>query len=330
MQLQDKSKKTNNPTFKHRRLLFIATGTALVSLFAIALPSRADLLDTFNQYLVKFEGKNPTVKIFEQYYPELRQGNIFDYAKGQLQKMLGKAEDKEIQKLLKASLGALGLPDPGKLRKDVNASVQNGCISTSSDSSTSSDPSHTTDPGTDSSTCSSDHIDPGSTNPGSTNPGSTNPGSTNPGTTVTNGNPADDFDVNRVVYSAMAQNESDRQAATIAAESVLGSDGQKQGRAELDQMKQLSASNISIAKDAQGKDVTQDVMKNYTQIAALNTVVLTAIEGRTLTLHQDNQYISTNLVDASRTLDEMSRNSRVESAATAMSVMEVSGQAKLY
>lgn len=142
--------------------------------------------------------------------------------------------------------------------------------------------------------------------------------------------PPDVFEASRVVYSTFAKNEMNRQSTLLQVENALGKQGQTQQKQELDQVTNVVKESLSASDKAMDFDVTQDVMKAMTTIVARESVLIAALKGDTMRIHQDIQYTNMNLANASRTLDELSRAQRVQDSSGAMNLLDVSGQADLF
>lgn len=141
--------------------------------------------------------------------------------------------------------------------------------------------------------------------------------------------PPDAFEVSKTVYGAMAENEMHRQSSLMHLNGVIGESGQAQARTDLEVTQQLVNEDLKTSTAAQELDVTQDVMKSMVTMNARQSVMSAAIRGDTLKLRQDIQYNTLAAVDASRTLDELSRDNRVRASSSAMYLLEISGQARL-
>ena len=140
----------------------------------------------------------------------------------------------------------------------------------------------------------------------------------------------DVFEVNPTVYSVYAANQADRLNTRAAIETVLGEDGQKQMKDEIDSTEKTVEGTINDANEAQEMDVTQDVAKKLVRISAQHSVLLGAIRSDAMKARIDTQFTNLNLMNSSRTLDELARARRTESSANAMSLLELSAQSSLH
>lgn len=137
------------------------------------------------------------------------------------------------------------------------------------------------------------------------------------------------FERNPVVYGNVAANQSERDLTTLHIDTILGEEGQKQTKKQIDSTQATVKSIASIAKAAQEDDVTQDVMKKQAQINAQQSVISGVLLTNSLQARHDTQFTNLNLRNSSRTLDELARNERVESSANSLSYMAISSQSVL-
>ncbi|MEO1144136.1 MAG: hypothetical protein AAFY26_00840 [Cyanobacteria bacterium J06638_22] len=138
----------------------------------------------------------------------------------------------------------------------------------------------------------------------------------------------DGFNSNPVALAQSLEHELTRASSRALAQTVLGEEGQQ---ATLEQMEVMNQSVQMIhakAEEAQGLDVTQDVMKAMTEMLAGNAQLdmLTATQLTFLT----QQSAMTNMVlpDLSSAIDEANRAQRAETIGTAAAAAR--GTAVIY
>lgn len=290
-----------------------------------------------------FGSDNPLEQIQQGVFGSVFDGTLVDQGMEALGKVLGGGILDQSEQIWNESLGELGIPDPLKTRTQVESIFKGADLGGSNNGCYSGLPSggNAFMPGPIVEDC-----QPGTTplpGGGTNNPlpggGSGGIGQPKPGDILgspggINGNspesdPPDIFEVSRTVYSVFAGNEVNRQSTLSHLNNVIGTPGQAQAKQELEQTQQMVQQNAQTAGAAQKQDVTQDVMKLMTTIQARDSVIAAATRADTVRLRQDVQYSNLNLVNASRTLDEITRAHRVESSADAMYLMELSGQSGL-
>ena len=142
--------------------------------------------------------------------------------------------------------------------------------------------------------------------------------------------PTDFFEVNPEVHSLYLANSLDRIATKIAIDTVLGEDGQKQLKTELEATNSTLEAIAQEAEDAQSLDVTQDVMKATIRLMAHQSVLIGATRNDTLDARLERQFTNLNLVNISRTLDEQRKARRVESAGAGAKALYMGVQAGLF
>lgn len=140
---------------------------------------------------------------------------------------------------------------------------------------------------------------------------------------------ADVFEINPIVYAAYAANQLDRLNTRGSIETVLGNSGQKQIKKQLDAVADTTKDIAKTANESQSLDVTQDVMKKQAKIFAQQSLLLAGIRADGLTARTDAQFTNLNLMNVSRTMDEIARRERVSASANAMYLVEISGLARL-
>lgn len=139
----------------------------------------------------------------------------------------------------------------------------------------------------------------------------------------------DILEVNPVVWGVYAANQTGRDLTALQISTVLGEEGQKQTKKQLESDRATVKSIATLAQDAQELDVTQDVMKKQVAAFAQQSVILGALRADSLQARHDTQFTNLNLKNASRTLDELARNERVSSISDAMLLTEISAQSRL-
>lgn len=139
----------------------------------------------------------------------------------------------------------------------------------------------------------------------------------------------DVFEMNNVVWGVYAANDMDRDLTRLAIESVMGEAGQKQMNTTIQSVEKVVKEIGDDANKAQKLDVTQDVMKTQIKAFAQQSVLLAGIRAEASRSRVDTQFTNLNLMNASRTLDELTRSQRMESSSNAMYLIEISGQSNL-
>lgn len=143
----------------------------------------------------------------------------------------------------------------------------------------------------------------------------------------TNGNPsieaqqADRFNVNPVVLSHSLSAEQNRTLGKTIAASVLSNAGQQAMSDERTAAAQTLQQIQAKAEEAQGLDVTQDVMKNLTAMIAGQSSLESGNYAQTMLIHQ--QLAATSVVesDISESLDEANRARHAEAMAGASGLL---------
>lgn len=139
----------------------------------------------------------------------------------------------------------------------------------------------------------------------------------------------DIFEVNKVVWGVSAANQLDRDLTRLQISTVLGEAGQKSTKKQIDATQETVKNTAETADDAQKLDITQDVMKEQIKVSAQQSLLLGGLRADSLQARNDTQFTNMNLVNSSRTLDELARAERVKSSSNAMSLSNVSGLAQL-
>lgn len=127
----------------------------------------------------------------------------------------------------------------------------------------------------------------------------------------------DRFNLNPIALSRSLSAEQDRTLVRTISASVLSDEGQQAMTAERAAATQTLKQIQAKAQEAQGLDVTQDVMKNLTQIVAGQASLESGTYAQTMLVHQQlsaNGVIESNISEA---LDETNRARRVEAMAGA-------------
>lgn len=139
----------------------------------------------------------------------------------------------------------------------------------------------------------------------------------------------DIFEINKVVWGISAANQLDRDLTKVQISTVLGEAGQKSTKKQTDATQETVKNTAETADDAQKLDITQDVMKEQIKVSAQQSLLLGGLRADSLQARNDTQFTNMNLVNSSRTLDELARAERVKSSSNAMSLSNVSGLARL-
>ena len=132
----------------------------------------------------------------------------------------------------------------------------------------------------------------------------------------------DRFNLNPIALSRSLSAEQDRTLGRTIAASVLSDEGQQamveERAAAAQTLKQIQAK----AQEAQGMDVTQDVMKNLAQMVAGQSSLESGSYAQTMLVHQQlsaNGLVESNISEA---LDEANRTRHVEAMAGASKLMQ--------
>ncbi len=144
-----------------------------------------------------------------------------------------------------------------------------------------------------------------------------------------NSGSADILEVNKVVWGVAAANQVDRDLTRLQISTMLSEAGQKSTKKLLDASQKTVKSSAETAEDAQKQDITQDVMKEQIKVSAQQTLLLGGLRADSLQARNDTQFTNLNLMNSSRTLDELARAGRVESSSNAMSLSNISGLSQL-
>ena len=111
---------------------------------------------------------------------------------------------------------------------------------------------------------------------------------------------------------------------------ILSSFGQRQIAEGMEAALQTSISSYQIAGQAQGKRITQDVMKDMVSLQAQSNLLLSSVATSTLSNQNQQATANQNLINISRSIDQMAQESPMRQAALARRILQVSRQTSLY
>jgi hypothetical protein len=139
----------------------------------------------------------------------------------------------------------------------------------------------------------------------------------------------DNFNANPVVLQQSLANASDRESARSMATSVLGTEGQAAMKQEMDAAEQALSEIADKSQEAQSLDVTQDVMKNLTDMVSHQSQLESGSYEQLMQLRQ--QSATANLIGAniSEALDEGNRAKHAEEMAGAQQVVQAAASVYL-
>jgi hypothetical protein len=139
----------------------------------------------------------------------------------------------------------------------------------------------------------------------------------------------DNFNANPVVLQQSLANASDRESARSMATSVLGTEGQTAMKQEMDAAEQALSAIADKSQEAQSLDVTQDVMKNLTDMVSHQSQLESGSYEQLMQLRQ--QSATANLIGAniSEALDEGNRAKHAEEMAGAQQVVQAAANVYL-
>jgi len=135
----------------------------------------------------------------------------------------------------------------------------------------------------------------------------------------------DQFNLNPLVLAQSVKSETDRTMNRGMASSVVGKAGQNAMAQELQGAGQTLQTIQSKAQEAQGKDVTQDVMKDLVTLQAGQSALQGGAYTNLMLLRQQtaaNSLVMSNISDA---VDETNRMQHSEKIAGAVSLIQASG-----
>ncbi|MBM0744894.1 hypothetical protein JOY44_25585 (plasmid) [Phormidium sp. CLA17] len=139
----------------------------------------------------------------------------------------------------------------------------------------------------------------------------------------------DQFNLNPLVLAQSVKSETDRTMNRGMASSVVGKAGQNAMVQELQGAGQTLQTIQSKAQEAQGKDVTQDVMKDLVTLQAGQSALQGGAYTNLMLLRQQtaaNSLVMSNISDA---VDETNRMQHSEKIAGAVSLIQASGSVYL-
>lgn len=136
----------------------------------------------------------------------------------------------------------------------------------------------------------------------------------------------DRYNINPNTLAQSLKFEADRTQSTAMAAGVLSAEGQAGIQKEVESttktLQQIQAANQS----AQGRDVTQDVMKDLTIVAANQSALQAGTYSQILALRTQNAADSVVQANISEALDEMNRRDRAQNSAAADQVLRNAAQ----
>ena len=138
------------------------------------------------------------------------------------------------------------------------------------------------------------------------------------------------FQKNKVVEAHYASNSVDRMTAEQHSMPILSSFGQRQIAEGMEAALQTSISSYQIAGQAQGKRITQDVMKDMVSLQAQSNLLLSSVATSTLSNQNQQATANQNLNNISRSIDQIAQESPMRQAALARRILQVSRQTSLY
>ncbi len=147
---------------------------------------------------------------------------------------------------------------------------------------------------------------------------------------VANMDSYDVFEVNPVVKRHYRRNFVDRAITRLVSESTLSAEGQKLLKGHTDTAMQVAIESQIIAGRGQTFDVTQDVLKGSLANDAKQTLLLGALVSQSANNRVDSALNNRNLINISRTIDQMARQDRVERSIAARRLLEISSQNNLF
>ncbi len=112
----------------------------------------------------------------------------------------------------------------------------------------------------------------------------------------------------RSATSGLAQNSADRFTTIANVEAVLGDRGAEDREDTIETVEDIAEAVEDAVTAAQGSSVTQDVMKELVNIQASQTALISQIRLEMLRQRIDTAHANKNLVNVSRTLDQIRRD----------------------
>ena len=147
---------------------------------------------------------------------------------------------------------------------------------------------------------------------------------------ATNLNSYDAFEINPVVKRHYRRNFVDRAITRLVSESTLSAQGQKSLKDHTNTAMQVAVESQMIAGKGQNVDVTQDVMKHGLVNDSKQTLLLGALVNQSANNRLDSALNNRNLINISRTIDQMAKQDRVERSIAARRLLEISAQNNLF
>ncbi len=125
-------------------------------------------------------------------------------------------------------------------------------------------------------------------------------------------------------------NEVDRQNATASSEAVLSDAGQKQQAKAYDQTQTSVENNQQYAEQAQGDEVTQNVMKRIASQTAETSNVLGGLRADSLKQTEQGAQTNKQLTNISRTVDGQTQQANYQAIGGGYSNLRTASQASLF
>lgn len=125
-------------------------------------------------------------------------------------------------------------------------------------------------------------------------------------------------------------NEVDRQNATASSEAVLSQDGQKQQAQAYNQTQTNVENTQNLSQQAQGDDVTQNVMKRIASQTAETSNVLGGLRADSLKQTEQGAQTNKQLTNISRTVDGQTQQANQQAIGGGYSNLRTASQAGLF
>lgn len=138
------------------------------------------------------------------------------------------------------------------------------------------------------------------------------------------------FQTNSFVESGFVSNTADRAQTQVNVESVLGDEGQRSIRNEMQNLKQDLSTISDESNQALNHNSTQDVMKSLTKIIARKSKIDGAIRSELTHQRISTQYTNINLSNISRSLDQSIRRDLVNDSISQSRLIYHGSQARLW
>jgi hypothetical protein len=125
-------------------------------------------------------------------------------------------------------------------------------------------------------------------------------------------------------------NEVDRQNANASSEAVISQEGQKQQKEAYEQTQTNVETNQQLAEQAQGDEVTQNVMKRIASQTAESSKVLAGIRADSLKQTEQAAQSNKQLTNISRTMDGQTQRDNSQMIGGGYSNLRTASQATLF